>query len=196
MPIIDSINSLEFVLVFLVPGLVALYARSQFLTGRQLDIKEAGPVYLILTLVYYGLAFPFVQYVVYLDGNGWWRASMWMLLIGLGPFIFGSLLGIAAYYAMVKRIASYLGISLVHPVPTAWDYKLSQSDENYVFVTLKDGTKFAGLFGRNSFASTDPSDRDLYLEQIFDWHENKPWEARIGNGVWLTGSEISSIEFK
>lgn len=196
MPTIDAINSLGLVLVFLVPGLVALYARSQFLTGRQLDIKEAGPVYLILTLVYYGLAFPFVQYVVYLDGNGWWRASMWMLLFGLGPFIFGSLLGIAAYYAMVKRIASYLGISLVHPIPTAWDYKLSQSEENYVFVTLKDGTKFAGLFGRNSFASTDPGDRDLYLERIFDWHENEPWEARIGNGVWLTGSEISSIEFK
>jgi Family of unknown function (DUF6338) len=196
MPVVDSIKLLEFVLVFLVPGLVALYARSQFLTGGNHNLKEAIPVYLSLTLVYYGLVFPFAEYVVSVNVNGWWRITMWLLLLGVGPLLFGSLLGIVASFGIVKKLISFLGISVVHPMPTAWDYKLSKSEQQFVFVTLKNGTRFAGRYGGKSFASSEPNERDLYLEEIYDWSGSSQWKTREGSGVWLTGSEIQSIEFK
>jgi|SRR5665213_691398 len=195
MPTVDSIKNIELVLVFMVPGLVALYARSQFLTGRLPELKEAAPSYLALTLVYYALTYPFFTYVTAINVDGPWRAAMWFGLIFIGPIIFGSLLGITASRGFIRTILSKFGFRVVHPMPTAWDFKLSDDAEQYVLVKLKDGTKFAGIFGGHSFASSDPNERDLYLERVFDLSRNNEWKARKGNGVWLIGKEIQSIEF-
>ena len=195
MPTLDSIKSLEFVLVFMVPGLVALYARSQFLTGRLPELKEAAPSYLALTLVYYALTYPFFAYVVSIDVDGPWRLAMWFGLVFLGPIIFGSVLGVIASRGIIRAILSKFGFRVVHPMPTAWDYKLGDEAEQYVLVKLKDGTEFAGIFGGRSFASSDPNERDLYIEKVFDLSKTNQWKPRKGNGVWLKGEEIQSIEF-
>ena len=38
----------------------------------------------------------------------------------------------------------------------------------WVLVTLKDGTRFAGYCGPQSFISSDPAEHDMYIEQTYD----------------------------
>ena len=50
----------------------------------------------------------------------------------------------------------YCRLYTVHVMPTAWDWKIGDMTEQWVLVTLKDGTRFAGLCGSDSFISSDP----------------------------------------
>ena len=192
---IDSINKLGLLLVFIVPGLVAAYSRSQFLTGRQPRQAEAAVNYLVLTVVYYGITFPFARYVFTLDIQSWWQSTMWIVLILIGPVAFGTLLGIMAATAQVKKLLSKFGLISVHPMPTAWDYIFGKGTEHYVLVVLKDKTKFAGVYSGNSFSSSEPTERDIYVERLFNIGKGNRWSIAADKSVWINSSEIQSIEF-
>lgn len=53
---------------------------------------------------------------------------------------------------------------------------------------------FGVLLGADSFNSSDPDERDLYIEETFEIDDNDNWIAN-GHGVYLIGRGISSIEF-
>ena len=58
------------------------------------------------------------------------------------------------------------------------------------------GSTVAGVFSARSFASSDPSDRDLYLEQIYKIEDDGLWQpVPMNRGVWIRGEAIRTIEF-
>lgn len=73
MPDVKSIETISYIFAFLVPGLIILFVRSQFITGRMPPHNEAILSYLVMTLVYYALAFPFLEYVLSVKEPRWWR---------------------------------------------------------------------------------------------------------------------------
>lgn len=50
------------------------------------------------------------------------------------------------------------------PRPSAWDVAFEGIEPAFIRVRLKDGTWFAGYFGPNSYASSYPDTKSLYLE--------------------------------
>ncbi len=48
--------------------------------------------------------------------------------------------------------------------------------------------------GSDSFVSSDPTERDIYIQQIYDIDDPNNWNPR-NHGVLITGGEISTIEF-
>ena len=53
----------------------------------------------------------------------------------------------------------------------------------------------AGVFSARSFASSEPSHRDLYLEQIYEIEDDGPWQpVPMNRGVWIRGEAIRTIE--
>ena len=52
------------------------------------------------------------------------------------------------------------------PFPTAWDYYFDKRNPSWVLVHLKDGTLIGGLFGDDSYATSFPTDGDIYLEKV------------------------------
>lgn len=67
-------------------------------------------------------------------------------------------------------------------------------EESWVLVVLKDGTKFAGLSGSSSFMSSDPNERDFYLQQIYEIAPDKTWHA-TESSLLICSGEIRTIEF-
>ena len=67
--------------------------------------------------------------------------------------------------------------------------------EQLILVTLKDDTKFPGYCGQASFMSSDPTERDLYIEKVYKWGEDDAWIDNGAHGLWVAGSEIKTIEF-
>ena len=101
---------------------------------------------------------------------------MWFLIILVGPAMLGAGLGIAIQNDLFRPFFARLRLQPVHVVPTAWDYQFGRMREaHWVLVRLKDGGSVAGFFGTRSFASSDPEERDIFIEQVYRIDEDSNW---------------------
>ena len=190
-----SLENVYLILGFLVPGLVALFVRSQFVTGRSIPHSTAPLSYLTVSVIYYALALPFVDFVLSIDKAGYGKALAWFSLIFFGPATLGLLLGINAQKSLLRRLLQWCGLKPVHVMPTAWDWKFGGMTSQWVLVTLKNGTRFVGFCGPESFMSSDPTERDIYVERIYDIDDENKWSSRGANGVLIVAGEVQTIEF-
>ena len=88
------IDQLRIFLFFMVPGLVALYVRAQFLSGKMPPIAEGVIAYVTVSLVYHALVYPIAWHLYASSEAVSWFIVGWLLLIFVGPVILGLLLGL------------------------------------------------------------------------------------------------------
>jgi hypothetical protein len=194
-PDIKSIQSIYLLLGFVVPGMVIVFVRAQFLTGRMKTLSESVVSYIALTVLYYGLAAPFVEYVLTFEEPGRTKIAAWLALIIVMPAIVGLILGVLTQNDVFRRLLQWLRINLVHVTPTAWDYAFARlRGDHFVMVTLSDGSIISGVYGNHSFASSDPTERDLFLQEIYDvdggsWNKRPEQQA-----VLITSKEIKHVQ--
>ena len=195
MPDLKSLDNLYLILGFLVPGLIVLFVRSQFVTGRSPSHSAALLPYLTVSVIYYALALPFVRFVLSIHEPGYGKTLAWFTLIFVGPAVLGLLLGVNIQKNLFRRFLQWCGLNPVHVMPTAWDWKFGGMTNQWILVTLKDGTRFAGFCGPDSFMSSDPAERDIYIQWIYDIDDSNNWSPRGENGVLITAGEVQTIEF-
>lgn len=194
MPELNSFDSLYLILGFLVPGLVVLFVRSQFVTGRRPSHSESVLSYLTISVIYYALALPLLHLA--LSTRGAWQAPLaWFSLILVGPAGLGLLLGLNVQKDWLRRILQRWHINVVHSIPTAWDWKFGRSGYEWVLVTLKNGTRFGGFCGPESFMSSDPKERDLYIQWIHEIDDEGRWSPHAERGLFIAAGEVRTIEF-
>lgn len=196
---IDSIESVYYVLAFLVPGFIADGVLSSFQT-RKSERPEAVILRLFTLSVFNYALWSWLVYFLIL--GTWfkeheiWAAVAWSWIILGGPVAIAVGLGFISQKGLARRVFQSLGLRTKHITPTAWDWKFEQQEPAWVYVTLKDGSAIMGLFGYNSFASSNPGERDLYIEQIYLIGDDGTWrEGAEGKGILITGGEIKTIEF-
>ena len=141
---LTSLDNLYLIVGFLAPGLIVLFVRSQFVTGRISPDLGAVP-YVIVSVVYYALAYPFLEILLAIQQPGVGKAIGWFTLIFVGPAILGLVLGINIQKNLFRRLLQRCGLHLVHAIPTAWEWKFSAMPPQWVLVTLKDGTRFCRI---------------------------------------------------
>jgi hypothetical protein len=124
-------------------------------------------------------------------------AIIFLVIIFISPLLLGLMFGLANQQQLVERGLAILGFRTLSGFPSAWDYKFSRINEPlWVLVTLKDGSQVAGRFGKNSFASSESSERDLYLESVYQLSEDDPWQpVTETSGILIKADEIRYIEF-
>lgn len=196
MPDMNLFDNPYIIVGLLVPGLIVLFVRSQFLTGRRPSHSAALLSYLTVSVIYYALALPLVHFALSIDEPGNSKLLLvWFALIFVGPALLGLLLGVNIQKNLFRRVLQYCGLNTIHVIPTAWDWKFGNMNEEWVLVTLKDGTRFAGFCGGESFMSSDPHERDLYIQWIYDIDDQNNWTPRGDNSVLITAGEVQTIEF-
>lgn len=195
---LKGLEYFQLVIFFIVPGLIALFVRSRFIAGRSPSVKESTLIFVVLSLFYYSLIILFIEPAFSIREPWVLRVSIWVLLILVGPAIFGFALGIAAQREWFTRLANSLGFAVVHIIPAAWDWRFSSipGEGFFVMVTLNSGERVAGLFAKSSFASSDARERDLYIEEEYTVTDQGNWEVRPERvGVLISAKEIRYIEF-
>jgi len=198
-----TVENITLVVLTLVPGLIILFARSYFITARIMKLRDLVLGYLVVTMVYWGALILFC-------GDELFglttveplrlKIAMALALIVVLPALVGTGLGWEIQAGGLRKLLRCIGLNPVHVVPSAWDWKFSNMDGAWILVTLKNGTKFRGYFGDQSFSSSDPDERDLYISHVFKERKKKgaskkSWKEVKGKSVWVRGEEIVSIEF-
>ena len=189
-----KIDAIYVALVFIVPGYVFLSLRNQFMAGQE----RLGADQVIPFIIYSALNFALFGWIVYLAISYQWspfgQVAAWILVLVVIPGGLGLLAGLGSQREFIARIYRLLGLNPIHSTPRAWEYVFFNSPPSWVFITLKNGTEFAGFWGGHSFASSDAKERDLFISEVFDFSGEGPWRP-TGKSLFVAAGEIRTIEF-
>lgn len=135
----------------------------------------------------------------YFDEHPARAAATWFVIFFVGPLVFGVGLGLIYQWNLPKRVLGSIGFTMLSSIPTSWDHVFLRFTNTtiWVLVTLKDDTRVAGFWGPKSYASSDPNERDIYIEQVYRVTESGPWELiERSSGILIPVEEIRYIEFR
>ncbi|WGH79748.1 DUF6338 family protein [Jannaschia ovalis] len=171
------------------PGFLLLFGRSQFLTGRIKGVASGSLEYLMVSSIYYALAFP-----IYKSSGGEGYFSLLIFLL-IGPLGLGLLLGFMSQKNWLRSALGWFGLNLVHHTPTGWDHAFGgRVGEYWVVVNLHSGGVFYGVWGGDSLASSDLSRRDIFIEDVRTRDFQPVEKDGRKRSVWISEVDIRSIE--
>jgi hypothetical protein len=191
---IKTLEQLCLISAYIVPGLVALFIRAQFVTGR-IDTSEDGLlVFFTVSLIWTGVTAPVLTWLGQAELAWYTLAAAWLLWAIIGPAVVGVILGLDVARGWSRWLLNKMKLRTVHPIGAAWDWKFSHAHSSWIIVTMKDGSKVHGFLGANSFVSSDPKERDLYIEQVWRVDKNNNWTRHEEWSVIIPHGEIRCVE--
>ncbi len=177
------------------PGYIFLFVFSRFTTGRPSfapSIAVSSVYYVVVWAICdFGSVVDIGERVIYTDVN--WLVLM---IVVVFPVAIGVFAGHAFEKGWLYRSARHAKLNPVHGIPSAWDWKFMDPNDQRITVHLKDGTHILALWDKECFASTDPNERDLYLSNRYTRAENgAPVRDDRVKGLLLKADSIDRIEF-
>lgn len=133
-----------------------------------------------------------------IDNSTFWYLVILVICLLSTSFLSGLIIGLLRKFELLRKMFANFSINIIHPVPTAWDYKFSTiGKEKWLIITLLNDKHLYGKFAYSSLASSDPVERDIYLEEVYTLNEDENWvKVDRTDGVWISTSNIKLIEFK
>jgi len=196
---INGTETLFLTLAFIVPGFIWHYVQSAFMPRK----TETTQLLLLQFLTFSCFNYALWSWLIYMSLVTEYASKhpatvsfMWVVIILASPVMMGILTGWLRQKQVVRNILSKMGLASLHPIPTAWDYKFHNT-RSYVWIqiALKDGGKIAGLYGSESFSSSSPNERDLYIQKAVRIENGKWKKIDRSDGVLVKGDQIKYIEF-
>ena len=138
------------------------------------------------------------------DARDYLSLVAWTAVVMFGlPALLGAVLAAISetQWRPVESVLQWFGVSASQRTVEAWTAIFSRLERDgqtqWLQLRLKNGRSYLAAFGSKSFISSDARLRDVYLEQIWDLDPlGRPVDRPTPNsGVWVSGEEISSIEF-
>ncbi len=196
MPDVKDINNVYLIIGFIVPGLITFFIRSQFVITKKQTHTDNILSYVVFTSIYYAIILPALPWIFAL--TGWATYLGWVGAILGGPALLGIALGLIAYFQLFRKFFALSGVNPIHAVPSSWDWRFGSINNRSVavMVTLSDNTKIAGIWGGQSFASSDAGERDIYIEHMYSIQDDGSFlKPDRRQGVLIVASQIRYIEF-
>ena len=187
-----------YVILFFAPGFIANFWIQRFLPKQQGDSDGKNLLsYIVLSIILY---IPFIIVMVTRSelpfvktrSNFYWLTVTTLLC----PILLSMLFGWAIQKDMVGRVFRKLGLKPKRFTATAWEEYFSHNPAVAVIVTLTDSKQVAGVFiGDDATASSDPSERDLYLPVTCTVVDKKWIITPNTAGILIKSNNIVHIEF-
>lgn len=188
-----KVTELKELVAALAPGLIILSIRQWFIAAPRPDLKDRLVAYAAVSAAYYALANPVSQSLRHLGFNPW---GLDALEYAVAPVLIGGFLAVAMQKDWSSWFWRLVQVHPIHHVPTAWDYSLSRvKPDTFVLITLKDGSQVAGLFDERSFASSDTTERDILIGEVWSINYDGPWtQERPSKSILICGGDVRFIE--
>jgi len=187
-------SKLSLFALFVVPGFIAIKCYQLFFPGTHRSASEQLVDAIAYSVINYALWFipaPFVQKELSVGNGGMFHFFYHVAVVFVSPIILVWIWKCIRTSQLVQRSAP-------HPVEKPWDFVFRKREAYWLKIFLKNGEVLAGRYGSNSFASSAPSDEQLYLEEVWILGEKGQFE-RVKDrsaGAIISSSEISYVEFK
>ena len=183
-----TLETARAIIALMAPGLLFVFARSRFTTGRMDAPKDNIVWYFVVTVVYYAIVFGILPNL----GLGW-RGS-WIFIVIIFPLALGIASGLDIQRGWSRKLFGSLGVVPVHPIPTAWDWHFGKHEASWVVITLQSGETIGGWYGAESFASSGASGYDMYIERIYHIGDDNSWHEQ-DSSLLIGSDEIRLVEF-
>jgi hypothetical protein len=191
MPDASKISDLA---MLLGPGLVILSIRSRFKEGNVPDLKDRILHYAMASTAYYA----FISPLFHFEQGFIIPPLVWSYLYYfIVPCVIAMTIVFIDQKEWLYKIAAKFDLRISHHIPAAWDYAFSHvNQETFLWIKLNSGTIYVGKFGWSSFASSNPSERDIYLQEVWNMPEDgSAWRLlEPARGVLLCGKDIQRVE--
>ena len=175
------------------PGLIILGVRSRFRDSTGTQLKDQLVAYAVASSAYYAAIYPLFHVPNGLALPLWlWKFLQYFLVPALVSLVVVAFDQSEVFYKACHK----LGLRLSHHIPSAWDFAFSKLIKGtFVLVKLNDGTQYAGVMGKASFASSSTAERDLYIQEVWSVPKRGPWKVlEPRRGVLLCGKDIRWVE--
>lgn len=196
----DILNNLVLIIFFIIPGLIAVDITEKVIPKRKKDYNFKLLDFFIYSFINIILwAIPI--YSIYANFECWKEhyVLLWLAIIIItivSPFTISLIIICINKYDCIRKICDYFSINLIEPEPSAWDYKFSKMEAEWVIVTLIDDTIIAGFFGGLSCASSNESERDIYINEVYKIDYDNNWKIQTDtDGILIKAENIKYIEF-
>ncbi len=196
----ELLNSILYLFIFIFPGLIIT-----MIINRVIPKKEKDYNLELLNFIVYSTINSLVWVIPiykFLSNNQNIEEHYILIFITFILYMFLTPLCIALiiiYFNkinLLEKLFEKLKIRFIESDPSAWDFKFSNMESEWVIVTFKDNKTVAGFMGSTSCASSIYSERDIYINEVYIIKENNKWE-RVHNtaGIYIKQDEIKCIEF-
>lgn len=188
-----NVDKLALFLIFFVPGFISMKVYDLMVPGEPRDFSKS----LFEAISYSTLNFAALFWLIAKVQTGGFYSEHFVLyslaviavmvvVPAFWPFAF---LRLSACRPIAKRF--------VNPIRKPWDYVFGKHDPFWIIVHLKDGQKIAGRFGIDSFASSNPADEQIYLEEVWVLGDDDSFLAPVedSRGIIIMNNEIRAVEF-
>lgn len=119
----------------------------------------------------------------------------WALLLLVG---IPAALAVARKWLPTLRIAGWTTRKLnitFNKTPRAWDFSFGNIGEAYVRVLTTDGTYLGGWYGQDSYVSSFPEPREMFLEQAHYMENDGEFGAAIPRtSIYIRCDDVRAVE--
>ena len=179
-------------LLFVIPGFISLKAYQLLIPGPQQDSSKQIVDAVAYSCLNYALLSPLLLVV---ESAGLRQlhplanAAFFLAVLFLAPLLW-------VYVWLRLRRASFFQDLAPHPTVKPWDFVFSQRKPFWIKATLKDGTKLGGKYAGKSFASSAPSDEQLFLEESWILNDKGGFDRmkKRSSGVIIMGDDLAYVE--
>jgi hypothetical protein len=188
--------------VFVAPGITYASVRVALVGVRAADLGAASRILEALTVgvlfdaLYVLVFFQFVRGAmqspsVALTQFQWWQALVAVVLLLVVPAGVGYLTGQLKWWPWYGTIG-------YRPTPLAWDFKaLNMPNGQFVRVRTDGGVYYGGWYSRESYMSTYPHPRDIYIETQWTIDSHGVFGVPItdAGGMWLRITDTCVVDW-
>ncbi len=180
-------------LQLITPGIIITAIRARAVTGIAPELKDKILEFGIISVIYGALVGPMFHDASGLSLPAAWWAILYSILL---PVAIGVGLAYCSGYRLIYKAADRIRLPLAHHLPTAWDYTFGALPAGtFILVTLTDGTTIPGKMSKNSFASSTKDERDLLIEELWQFDGNGDWtQVEPARSMLICGKDIRLVE--
>lgn len=194
---IDSFDVVFYTAVFILPGFIISNIIDLINPPKKFNEGKYFLKCLLLSIM--NCAIWCWLYRIIIDCKDLSSLCHWILLVLvslIGSTIIGIVIAVIKQKQIIDRLLYKLKVNTIHSTPTAWDYYFSKQESGFVIITLIDDSKLFGWYSSGSFTSSDPEERDIYVEKAYKV-ENEQWKLdEQSAGFYIPKDQIKVIEFK
>jgi hypothetical protein len=186
-------DKLTLFLIFFLPGFVSMKMYDLMVPGVPREASKSLLEAVSYSTLNFGALFWLIAYI---RTNGFYQnhfilfslavTAIMVVVPACWPFAY---LKLASFQPIAKHFAN--------PIQKPWDYVFGKRTPYWIIVHLRSGLRIGGRFDTKSFASSNPADEQIYLEEVWSLDENGRFLKKVerSRGIIVMQDEIRAVEF-